>query len=1066
MRRRRPALNSLLTVALVTTAALTPIAAAPTPAAAAYATNDYCLGECSDILPPGQNGDADLAAILAHQAFGTRPAHSSDQLAPYANLVYNYTGLTGDQINTFFNDSSYGVAAADVESTVSPRSDVKIVRDKKIGVPHITGTTRAGTMYGAGYAGAQDRLFLMDLMRHVARGTLTSFAGGAEGNRALEQSVWHNSPYNEADLQAQVDRLRAASTRGQQLYTDVTNYIAGINKYIADCMAARDCPGEYVLTGHLDSITNAGGPVNFTMTDLVAVAGVIGGLFGGGGGTEMLSALVRIASRAKYGTTVGDQVWQQFRSQNDPEAVLTLHNGQSFPYGAGNPNAAGVAMPDAGSAKVEPIVFDRTGSAATGTTGTSAIATSLSGLTLDASQRGMSNAALVSAANSATGHPIAVFGPQTGYFAPQLLMLQELQGPGISSRGIAFSGLNLYTLIGRGPDYAWSATSSIQDITDTFAVPLCETSGSTPTINSTGYLYRGQCLAMEPLSHTNAWKPTTADSTAEGSYRLSVYRTKYGLVTWRGLVGGAPTAFTSLRSTYMHEADSAIGFQMFNEPDQMGTAAAFANSASNIPFAFNWFYVNSTDTAMFTSGAQPVRAAGADPNLPTKAQAAYEWAGWDPAVNTATYQPASAHPQAVNQDYFVSWNNKQAADYSAADGNFSFGAVHRGDLLDKPLKAGIAAGTKYDRAGLLKVVESAATVDLRGSEVLPELLRVIDTATVTDTTQAAAVAKLRTWLQGGARRVETAAGSKTYKDADAIRIFDAWWPKLVTAAFQANLGDDLFQSLVNALQINESPSAGQAGPVSSLPSSANSAQTHKGSSFQYGWWGWVDKDLRATLGDSVPGWSSKYCGGGTVSTCRSALLSSLSTAIAEPAATTYPGDTHCAAGNQWCADAILQSPLGGIGHDLIAWQNRPTYQQVVSFPAKRGDDISNLTAGRTATASSVQSGNPAANAVDGNLTTRWASSWADGQWLRVDLGSSRSVARVLLRWESAYASAYRIEVSADGTTWTQAAAVTGGNGGLDTVTFPAVSGRYLRVLGVTRATQYGLSLYEVEAYAH
>jgi hypothetical protein len=469
---------------------------------------------------------------------------------------------------------------------------------------------------------------------------------------------------------------------------------------------------------------------------------------------------------------------------------------------------------------------------------------------------------------------------------------------------------------------------------------------------------------------------------------------------------------------------------------------------------------------MFTSGSQPVRAAGADPNLPTRAEPAYEWSGWNPATNVAGYQPPSAHPQAVNQDYFVSWNNKQAADYGAADGNFSFSSVHRGDLLDKPLKAGIAAGTRYDRAGLLKVVESAGTTDLRGTDVLPVLLRVIDTATVTDTAQAAALAKLRAWLAAGAHRAETAAGSKAYADADAIRIFDAWWPKLVQAAFQSTLGDPLFQSLVDALQINESPSGGQTGPTSSLPTSANESQAHKGSSFQYGWWGWVDKDLRATLGDSVPNWSRKYCGAGVVSTCRGALLTSLTAALAEPAATTYPADAHCAAGNQWCADAVLQSPLGGIEHDLIAWQNRPTYQQVISFPAGRGDDISNIAASRTVTASSVQSGNPAANAVDGNPASRWASSWADGQWIQVDLGSSRPIARVLVRWESAYASAYKIETSPDGTTWTQRAAVTAGNGGLDTVTFPAVTARYLRLTGVTRATTYGLSIYELEAYSH
>jgi hypothetical protein len=109
--RRRLILSTVLTAALVTSTVLNPLIS--TPAAASYATNDYCLGECSDILPPGENGDADLVQILAHQAFGTMPPHSDDQLSSYANLTYNYTGLTGQQINTFFNDSPYGVPSND-----------------------------------------------------------------------------------------------------------------------------------------------------------------------------------------------------------------------------------------------------------------------------------------------------------------------------------------------------------------------------------------------------------------------------------------------------------------------------------------------------------------------------------------------------------------------------------------------------------------------------------------------------------------------------------------------------------------------------------------------------------------------------------------------------------------------------------------------------------------------------------------------------------------------------------------------------------------------------------------
>jgi acyl-homoserine lactone acylase PvdQ len=1043
---RRPATLPVLAAALLTatTSLIVPPPAAhasatahatKAQAAAVLAANDYCLEQCSDILPPGQNGNATLVEILAHQALGTRPAHSADQIDEYANLVYNYAGLTDDQINSYFNNASFGVPAGQAERTYQPRSDVTVVRDRATGTPHITGTTRSGTMFGAGYAGAEDRLFTMDLLRHVGRGTLTPFAGGAAGNRALEQSVWRNSPYTEADLQAQVAALRQLGSRGEQLYADVEAYIAGVNAYIDTCMAGRNCPGEYVLTGHLDAITNAGGPERFTMTDLIAIAGVVGGLFGGGGGSEMQSALVRIAARAKYGPTEGDAVWRAFRSQNDPETVLTLHNGQSFPYGSAPDDAPSVVMPDAGTARPEPIVKDQTGSATDG-------AVALSELTIGSARRGMSNAVVVSGQHTTSGNPVAVFGPQTGYFSPQLLLMQELQGPGISARGVAFAGVSLYVLLGRGQDYAWSATSSVQDITDTYALPLCTTDGSAPTLATNRYLHQGQCKAMEELSHVNSWRPTVADSTPAGSYRITAWRTALGLVAWRGTVGGQPYAFTQRRSTYGREAHSAIGFQIFNDPAAMGSAGAFLTAASNVEYAFNWFYVNSTQSAYFNSGRNPVRAAGSNPNLPMDAR--YEWTG---------FAPASAHPQSIDQDYYISWNNKQARDFGAADGNFSFGSVHRGELLDTPVKAALGAGQKLDRAGVVRIVEEAATVDLRGREVLDELLRVIESQPVTDAGLATAVTQLKAWQQAGANRKETSPGSKAYQHAAAIRVFDAWWPLLVSGQFKPGLGPDLYQALVNTIQIDEAPSD-------------KGSQPHKGSAFQYGWWGYVDKDIRRVLGEPVQGGLGRaYCGNGDLAACRTVLLDTLRAAAAQPASTVYPGDEYCSAGDQWCADAIVHSPLGGITSPVIAWQNRPTYQQVISFPAGRGQDVSNLAAGRPATATSSQWPHAAGRAVDGDPGSRWASAWNDNQALTVDLGSARSVGRVILRWEAAYASGYRIETSTDGTTWTTAWSTAAGNGGTDNDAFTARDARYVRVVGVRRATSYGYSLYEMEVYS-
>ncbi|MFJ2559789.1 MULTISPECIES: penicillin acylase family protein [unclassified Streptomyces] len=905
----------------------------PTKAAAA-ADPDYCQGQCADILPPGQSGNATLAEILGNRLFGTFPAHASDQLGRYDSLVAGQDGLTDAKVTDFFNDASFGVPSDQVESVTSPRSDVTITRDKKTGVPHIKGTTRYGTEFGAGYAAGQDRLWMMDLFRHIGRGELTSFAGGALANQGLEQQFWPAAPYTEAEYEAQIERIRTTEgARGELAMADAQAYVDGINAYRQKAKDGRYFPGEYVLTGKIDSITNVGEIQPFKLTDLISIASVVGGQFGGGGGGEVPAALSLLAAQQKYGVAEGTAVWESFRQRNDPEAVLTIHDGTSFPYAQKPDQPRGTALPDAGSVTAEPLVYDRTGSAVTPAldpVDTPEKLKPLQGIFDDgvlpagslSAKRGMSNALLVSGAHTKSGNPIAVFGPQTGYFAPQLMMLQELQGPGISARGVSFAGVGMYVQMGRGQDYAWSATSSQQDITDTYAVELCEPDGSAPTRTSTSYLFRSVCTPMEKMERKNAWKPTTADSTAEGSYRLQVWRTKYGMVTHRATVGGKPVAYTSLRTTYRHEADSIIGFQMFNDPAYLTDAAAFQQAAHKVGYAFNWFYADSRTAAYYNSGLNPVRAAGVDASLPVKAERAYEWQGFDPVYNETAYTPFAQHPRSIGQDYYISWNNRQAKDYDAA--GFGYGAVHRGDLLDDRVAKLVAAGG-VTRASLTRAMANAALADLRGEQVLPELLKVIRSAPVTDSALNTVVQQLETWRAAGALRKETAQGSHTYGNAAAVRTMDAWWPRLVEAQFKPGLGDGLYTALTASLPIDESPASSH-GPTGA----------HSGSSFQYGWWGYVDKDLRQVLGDPVQSATPKtYCGGGSLSACRDVLLSTLKTAAAVPANTVYPGDDSCSAGDQWCTDTIIHRALGGITHPKINWQNRPTYQQVVEFPSHR-----------------------------------------------------------------------------------------------------------------------------------
>ncbi|MBB4687170.1 penicillin acylase family protein [Amycolatopsis jiangsuensis] len=925
----------------VLAAGLTQAVTTASPAAAALPGDDYCGGQCNDILPPGENGNATLAEILANKALGTQPGHADDQLGKYADLAGGYHTLTTDTIGKFFNDSSFGVPADQVASTLKPRDDVTITRDKATGVPHIKGTTRAGTEFGAGYAAGQDRLWLMDIMRRVGRGQLTSYAGGAPANRELEQSFFTAAPYTEEELQQQIDSAAASGPRGEQGLADAQAYLDGINKYITDSHQGRYFPGEYVLTGHVDAITNAGTIEPFKLTDLVVLASVVGAQFGAGGGGEVQNAVAKLALQEKYGAEQGEQVWQSLRAESDPEAVKTLHDGQKFPYGNTPENPQGMAMPDPGSVTGQQLVYDKTGSAADENPAKIDVPApkdqeSARGMfdngvlpgNMLKDKHGMSNALVVSGDKTASGHPVAVFGPQTGYFAPQLLLLQELQGPGISARGASFAGLSMYVLLGRGQDYSWSATTSAQDIIDTFALPLCEPSGEPATKDSNYYLYQGKCVPMDTVERKDAWQPTIADGTAAGSYTLRSYRTKYGPVTARATVDGKPVAYSSLRSSYFHEVDSLIGFQEFNDPDFVHSAADFQKAADDVNFTFNWFYADSKDVAYFNSGANPVRNPKADPMMPTWGDQGFDWQGWNPAGNRAAYTPMAEHPQSVNQDYYVSWNNAQADEY--ASGGADKSAVHRADLLDSRVKALISSGTKVTRVNLAQAMEDAALADLRAEKILPLLLQVLDKAPLTGAA-ADAEAKLKTWMEHGHQRVESKPGSKKYQDADAIRIMDAWWPLLVTAEFKPGMGDDAFTAMTKVLQINESPSGFQ----NEVPGE-HVGQPHQGSSYQHGWWGYVSKDLRTVLGQPVAGpLGAQYCGGGDLDACRTALVDSLTQAAAQPADTVYPGDDDCSAGDQWCADTVIQRPLGGITHGKISTQNRPTFQQVVEYPAHR-----------------------------------------------------------------------------------------------------------------------------------
>jgi len=127
-----------------------------------------------------------------------------------------------------------------------------------------------------------------------------------------------------------------------------------------------------------------------------------------------------------------------------------------------------------------------------------------------------------------------------------------------------------------------------------------------------------------------------------------------------------------------------------------------------------------------------------------------------------------------------------------------------------------------------------------------------------------------------------------------------------------------------------------------------------------------------------------------------------------------------------------------------------------------------LSKGKPVKASSVVTVNgesfPAENAVDGDLSTRWSSQFADPQWIAVDLGAATRISRVDLVWEGAYGKAYAIQVSQDGSEWRDVYKTEKGRGGLETIRFPATEARWVRMVGTERGTEYGYSLWEFKVF--
>ena len=892
---------SVAVVAACLVAALAPATGAQTPEPTFQGNGD--AGGFLNVMPPGQDGVLNAAEAARYQADGTTPAHFNDQTAMYGDLVYaagipsdpqsRGLGITDGDLTTYFKDASFGFTGEE-EERISPTEGLVIVRDSRFGVPHIYGETREAAMFGAGYATAQDRLFLMDVLRHLGRARLSEFLGASDANKAMDIDQLQVAPYLEEELTAQVAAICATSAEGQRACDDVAAYSAGVNAYIDEALAdPSKLPAEYEALQQM--------PAEWIVEDVVAIASLVGGIFGRGGGGEVAVGRFLSQLQERYGDEEGRRIFDDFRSADDPDAPVTTR--RRFPYGIDDTSdPAAVALLDLESAEE---------AAADLATGPLLIDGPFGPIDLGTPD-GMSNAIVAGASVTDGGTPVAVFGPQTGYFTPQLLVEMDIHGPGIDARGAAFAGTNIYVQLGRGRDYAWSATSASGDNVDEWVLELCEPDGSAPTTESDHYVHDGECKAMDVYTHRQIAKPSAGGIPSSPDPRnivfdVEVRRSVYGPVVTTGTVGGKPVAVAEQRSTYGSELASAIGFQRINDPDYMsGGVESFLTAFDGVDFTFNWFYVDDTDIAYKHSCRCPVRDPRVDESLPAWGNGTYDWTG--------TWLAPAQQPQEVNpaSGFFANWNNKQAPGFRAADDQFSYSSTYRSEFLRQRMAAAIAAGRKLTRSDMVDIAEDAGTVDLNGSQIYPLALAILDRAGVTaEGRTAAMVNHLRAWVAAGGHRRD-ADRDGTYEHAVAISIGDALLVPLLDNVF----GDELEGA--------DLPQRVEDHPRQSVGSAYNGGRAN-----------FLHKDFRQVLGLPVAQERSRtYCGV-TPADCADRILEAVNTA-GDALQAAYETDDVDAWVYDKSLDEIDQSAVGLPDAPNIPWINRPTFHQTVQVGDRTG----------------------------------------------------------------------------------------------------------------------------------
>ncbi len=565
----------------------------------------------------------------------------------------------------------------------APALNVRIDRDD-FGVPHIYANDSYSLFWGNGYVQAEDRLFQMDVLRHVGFGDSAQYLGPSQLPMDL---ATRRELYTDEERTARFDALPAEHQAMFQAFAD------GVNAYIDE---TRKNPlllsAEFYAIGHE--------PEYWVPEDTVAIAEFLLDIFGAGsGGNEVENARLLVDLIDTLGMEDAEKAFNDFFWMHDANSFTTVpaNEGQYVP------TEGPLAFADIPALQWE-LIYAAAGSKPFAGEMTLSEAAQAVGLPTKFG----SNALVVSPQFAESGNALLLGGPQMAYHNPMIPYEVGLHGAGFEALGMGVGGAP-GVIIGRASDYSWTVTSGSSDQVDVVAHKL--------VAGSPRQYYADDgvtVLDMDCRIETHFGPPTAIDANPPVLAVQEVCRTERGPVFAMNEEAGY--AFVRERTHRLDELRSGILWLTLGQSE---TLQEFQDHMETFRFEFNFLVATDDgDIAYFHFGGQPVRASGYDPRLPRMA-GVWDWT----EIRTGSQLPHIVNPE---QGYLVNWNNRPAQGWSAGDAMEKWGPANRVTLFEDTVLKFIEADGKLSVADLQAINVEISTRSPYTKTFVPEFKAAAD----------------------------------------------------------------------------------------------------------------------------------------------------------------------------------------------------------------------------------------------------------------------------------------------------------------------------------------------------